>query len=371
MTTLAPGPPVKVGRAVSWTWDELLDAFRALGGVADNVALRSGPHGRGLFPRKSGQPIRLYAPPNLLFRVDEMVFVDGRLTLKPDAQVTERERAFFDAYHESFGWGAGGRADCEGFLTRLAAVPDNLRQAVNAELMIEGFFDGDKTAPNRAESRFLGTRKIKRRDHMVLMPVLELINHTPTGPLMDLKNGAELAGAFDGEIRFRYAVTDSLGVFTSWGFASDEVLAFSLPLTFRFDQRTVVISRKAGVAVKGGQFQPPIVTKENGVTVLSHVLLGHRSYPKLAKTQFYAAMREAGERDPETVFDTIAHHNRLRYLKVLELLEDRPGDLVNELRRMARFQLNALSYALGARPDDNHPEETATTQEAVLESEEP
>ena len=356
---------------MTWTWDEMLAAFRALGGVADNVALRSGPHGRGLFPRKSGQPIHLYAPPNLLFRVDDMAFTDGRLTLKPEAQVTERERAFFDAYHESFGWGAGGRADCEGFLARLAAVPDNLRQAVNAELMIEGFFDGDKAAPNRAESRFLGTRKIKRRDHMVLMPVLELINHTPTGPLMDLKDGAELKGVFADEIKFRYAVTDALGVFTSWGFASDEVLAFSLPLTFRFNNRTVVIGRKAGKTVKSGQFQPPLATTEDGATVLSHVLLGHRSYPRLAKTQFYAAMASVGEADPETVFDTIAHHNRLRYLKVLDLLEDRPGDLVNELRRMARFQLNALSYALGARPEDDQPEETAATQEAVLEAEEP
>jgi hypothetical protein len=356
---------------VTWTWDELLDAFRALGGVADNVVLRSGPLGRGLFPRKPGQPVRLYAPPNLLFRVDEMVFRDGRLTMKPDAQVGERERAFFDAYHESFGWNGGARADCESFLARRAAVPANLRQAVNAELMMEGFFDADNAGPDKAEARFLGTRKIRRGADMVLMPVLELINHTPTGPLMDLKNGADLKGDFTDEIRFRYAVTDALGVFTSWGFSSDEVLAFSLPLTFRFQNRTVVVKRAAGKSVKGGQFQPPVVTTEGGATVLSHVLLGHRSYPRLAKTQFYAAMRQIGEADAETVFDTIAHHNRLRYLKVLEQLEDRPGDLVNELRRTARFQLNSMSYAVGERGDDSKPDEAVSKQETVLAAEEP
>jgi hypothetical protein len=356
---------------VTWTWDELLDAFRGVGGVADNVVLRSGPYGRGLYARKPGEPVRLYAPPNLLFRVDDMAFGDGRLTLKPGAQVSERERAFFDGYHESFGWSGGGRADCEAFLGRLAAVPDALRKAVNAELMMEGFFDGDRAAPNRAETRFLGTRKIRRGDQMVLMPVLELINHTPIGPLMDLKNGAELKGVFADEIKFRYAVTDALGVFTSWGFASDEALAFSLPLTFRFRNRTVAVKRGAGKAVKAGQFQPPVVATEDGATVLSHVLLGHRSFPKLAKTQFYAVMRAVGEPDAETIFDTIAHHNRLRYLKVLDLLEDRPGDLVNELRRMARFQLNAMSYALGERIDDGKPEEAAATQETVLAGEEP
>jgi hypothetical protein len=356
---------------VTWTFDELLDAFRALGGVADNVTLRSGPHGRGLFPKRLTQPIKLYAPPNLLFREDDLEFVDGRLVLKPEAEVGAGERAFFDAYSESFGWGGGGRADCEGFLARLAAVPDTLRNAVNAQLMIEGFFDGDKDKPNRAESRFIGTRKIRRREHMVLMPVLELINHTSVGPLMDLKDGAKLEGVFPDEIKFRYAVTDALGVFTSWGFASDEVLAYSLPLTFRFRKRTVVVNRRVGKAVMGGQFQPPKVTVENDVTTLSHVLLGHRSYPKLAKTQFYGALREAGGVDAETIFDTIAHHNRLRYLKVLEVVEDRPGDLVNELRRMARFQLGALSYALGVRTEADKTEETAATNEAVLEPEEP
>ena len=357
---------------MTWTWDELLAAFGAVGGVAENVVLRSGPYGRGLYPRRPGQPVRLFAPPNLLFKVDEMEFVDGRLTLKPDAQVTERERAFFDGYHESFGWNGGGRADCEAFLQRLAAVPAGLREAVNNELMMEGFFEGEKAVPNRAESRFLGTRKIRRREHMVLMPVLELINHTSTGPLMDLKNGAELSGEFADEIRFRYAVTDALGVFTSWGFASDEVLAYSLPLTFRFQQRTVVVNRQTAKAVKGGQFQTPSVKIEDGATVLSHVLLGHRSYPKLAKTQFYAAMRELPDIDAETIFDTIAHHNRLRYLRVLDLLEDRPGDMVNALRRMARYQLNAMSYALGERADPAAAEAAKTGEsEAAVAAEEP
>jgi hypothetical protein len=356
----------------TWTWDQLLDAFRALGGVADNVVIRSGPYGRGLYPKKTGQPIKLFAPPNLLFKVDDMAFEDGRLTLKPDAEVSAAERDFFDNYHASFGWGGGGRADCESFLARLAAVPANLREAVNGELMIDGFFEGEKDAAVRAEARFLGTRKIKRGEHMVLMPVLELINHTPTGPLMELKEGARLEGVFDGEIRFRYAVTDALGVFTSWGFASDEVTAYSLPLTFRFKTGTVVVNRQTGKAVKGGQFRAPTVTQDNGATVLSHVLLGHRSYPRLAKTQFYAVMRQVGGHDPETVFDTISHHNRLRYLRVLDLLEDRPGDLVNELRRMARFQLNAMSYVLGERADEGEAQASvAAPPETVLATEEP
>ena len=45
---------------------ELLSQYRALGGVADNVQLRQGPHGWGLFVVDPGQPVRVFTPAHLL-----------------------------------------------------------------------------------------------------------------------------------------------------------------------------------------------------------------------------------------------------------------------------------------------------------------
>ena len=39
---------------------DLLQWFRALGGVADNVQLRQGPHGWGLFVVDPEQPVRVF-----------------------------------------------------------------------------------------------------------------------------------------------------------------------------------------------------------------------------------------------------------------------------------------------------------------------
>ena len=44
-------------------WDALLAEFRALGGTAENVILRQGPHGRGLFSLNPSDPVRLVCLP--------------------------------------------------------------------------------------------------------------------------------------------------------------------------------------------------------------------------------------------------------------------------------------------------------------------
>jgi hypothetical protein len=350
---------------VGWSWDEMLEAFRALGGVADNVVMQNGPRGRGLFPANPDEPVRVFAPENLLFPVSDLEFIGGRLKLKDSARADPIERSFFERYQETFSWGGGGRAECATFLARLSAVPSSLQDSINEDLRLEAFFEGEKGATNRTESRFLGTRMIMRRERFVVTPVLELANHAPDGPLLDLKLGAELNGTFPEEVRFRYAVTDPIGVFTSWGFASPEATAFSLPMALKIGERKLVIQRNLGQATAGGKFRPPVVARDGDTVTLSHLMLGSRGFPKLAKTHFYAAMKDVGDTDAEGVFDSIAHHNRTRFLNVLELLDDRPGDLVREMRRMARYQLKAMSYCLGERHAETHTESPREVEEPL------
>jgi len=47
-------------------WEEMLEEFRALGGVAENIRLDDGPLGRGLFPIDAASPIRIFIPESLL-----------------------------------------------------------------------------------------------------------------------------------------------------------------------------------------------------------------------------------------------------------------------------------------------------------------
>jgi hypothetical protein len=58
-------------------------------------------------------------------------------------------------------------------------------------------------------------------------------------------------------------------------------------------------------------------------------------------------MRDAGYSNVETAFETIQHANRLHFLKLLAVVEDVEGQMAATLRRMARFQLQAMSYCYG------------------------
>jgi hypothetical protein len=60
-------------------------------------------------------------------------------------------------------------------------------------------------------------------------------------------------------------------------------------------------------------------------------------------------MRDAGQKDPERVFDRILLENRLKFLKLLEVLEEHDGGLIRVLRRVARYQLEAMSWCVGSR----------------------
>ncbi len=335
---------------MAWTWDEMIDEFRALGGTADNVTVGTGALGRGMFAIDPDKPATLAVPENLLFPVDDLEFRDGRLCVKAESTMGAKEKDFFDRYQEAFSWGAGGRAECEAILARVAAAPDDLRQALNAEVNLDLVWNGDPDPVVRAQKRFLGTRMITRKGAFVIMPVLELVNHDPQGGMVDMKGGISLSGLFPQEMRFRYVVNDPLAYFVCWGFGSPESVAFSLPLTMKLgDGRTLVVRRQLNEATKGARLTPPKPTGEGDKVILPFALLGAEGYPRLAKTYFYAAMREIDARNPEAIFDNVAHFNRMRFIKLLEILDDRPGELAAGLRRMARFQLAAMSRHLGAR----------------------
>jgi len=84
------------------TWEELLAEFRELGGIADNVALRQGALGRGIFPIDPEKPVRLRTPPNLLVASADTEVQQGRLVVRQSATLGGRERIFFERYQQGF-----------------------------------------------------------------------------------------------------------------------------------------------------------------------------------------------------------------------------------------------------------------------------
>jgi hypothetical protein len=97
---------------------------------------------------------------------------------------------------------------------------------------------------------------------------------------------------------------------------------------------------------------PKFALRDDGAQ-LQFLMIGNRHHPRSCKGVFYKLMREAGIADFEEGFDTIRHANRLHFLNLWSAIEDVEGPMANTLRRMTRFQLQAMSYCYGVQEIGN------------------
>jgi hypothetical protein len=63
-------------------------------------------------------------------------------------------------------------------------------------------------------------------------------------------------------------------------------------------------------------------------------------------------MREAGLENADEAFDSILNFNWTRCLNLLAVLEPYQGGMISTLRKVARYQLESMSYCIGSRELD-------------------
>src|ERR1051326_4757872 len=120
-------------------WNELLDEFRALGGIAENIRLGQGPFGRGLFPIDPAKPINIRIPDTLLVSENDVSVENNVFRVKPDTPIGTRERAFLERYEEDFSWGPGHQ-ETENFLEGMRELPDPLKEVLTKTFGLGRFF---------------------------------------------------------------------------------------------------------------------------------------------------------------------------------------------------------------------------------------
>jgi hypothetical protein len=335
-------------------WQEMISEFAALGGIADNVCLRQGRYGRGLFPIDRSKPIRVCIPERLLLPLEYVGFIDNQFRVSPQAAIGNRERAFLENYERDFSWGAS-RNHAEELLGMLAEAPANLRELLEIPFGLEPWLAGP--TPRAIQERFLYSRVIKFKDKMVVMPIIELANHGHATTYQPEQDRLELSGTFEDEVLVRYTISDPLGIFAQWGFVTGtEPFALSVPVRLDRKAGALVVERnleKFGELVSTDDAgKPPFVPEvsvEGGTVKLSHMLLGHKNFPRIARGIFYTAMRKAGIQDPAEPFDLIQHINRTLLYRLLELSEGAAPPLATLLRTVARYQLECASNNVGIR----------------------
>jgi hypothetical protein len=325
-------------------WIEMLAEFRALGGTAENICVRKGPIGRGLFPSDPAKPVTIQIPSTLLVDIADVEFVEGKFRVSSRASVGNRARAFLESYEDQFSWGSVGRSEIERIFEQAQMLPAEMRRTLKVDYHCGAWFEDVTDA--LIQRQFIMSRSIRYKDGTVVMPIVELANHG-LGASYATRDGVGLQGQFSGEVLVRYADFDAHGTFSTWGFAFDQPQAFSIALGGKVGKNGVRINRDLGGVVPGAPFWIPEFAAGDGGAQLRFLMLGNKHYPKHGKSIFYKIMRQLGFSDYEEAFETIQHANRLFYLNLWALIETADGPMAPMLRRMVQNQLRALSYCYG------------------------
>ena len=327
---------------------ELLRQFRALGGVAENVCIRQGPHGYGVFAVIANRPVRLMVPSHLLISPQSLAFTPmGNLEVKNGSGLSADLAAFHAQYQRSFGWGAGGFERVKHYRQQLCALPS----AVKNFLLILGCSNdllSQLPTPAQAFKEHCVSRQIGVFGTSKLMPVMELINYASDGaPYLVMPDGVSLSGAFENEVLARYRQSmDAFHFFFNYRFAAPGRSTLSCEVSVDIPQfKPLRITRLDGLFdVKNGARWPQVSASKDEIH-LSFVELVNLDAPTLPRQVFIDLLSAQGLAisRAEQLFDGLLNHNRQIFQDFLQACENTEGHVVESLKAVAGYQLSNLS----------------------------
>ena len=331
-------------------WHAFLEEFRHFGGRAENVIQRNGPLGLGLFPIDHNQPIELMVPEPLLVPADNVELRNGDAVIRDDSSFPEGYADWFRRYQSTYSWGAEGEASVSRFETGLQQLPESLRQSLRRL----NLYQPDQRLPgtdwrDNMLRRFLNSRCLGRQGQLLVMPIVELVNHAPSAANWETRpnGGVGISGLRQGEILVKYSNADPLRRLMGYGFNAPEPMAFSLRVRVHHHGQPVLVQGGGG----RHWFQPTGVEQQKDRLLVQQPLLGFRTGPKLPKSLFLLACKGMNNVDPRELFEQIHRANTLELVDLMHQLEDVVGETAGQLRKGCLDQLDALSHHAGIRQD--------------------
>ena len=330
-------------------WHAFLDEFRALGGRAENVMQRKGKFGMGIFPIDPSKPVDLFVPNTLLVRTDNVELQDGNLAIKDNQKYSQQYSDWFKKYQDTYSWGAEGKKNIFDFEKGFKELPDDIKNL----LKLYGLYNPERRFPEKEPDkeileRFIMTRCINYNKENVIMPIIDLINHSPSEKTYEINDaGISVSGTYDGEVLVRYNWNDPLRRLIGYGFNAIEPLGFSIRCRIQHKDLTVI--------VQGGQsdnpFKPCQISFKDGRLFIQQPLLGSLRTPKMPRTLFLQACKNVKEINADELFDQIHYFNKIALIKIIRESQEIESQAATLLRIGCLNQIEAQSNYYGLRDD--------------------
>ena len=329
-------------------FQEILTQFRSQGGVAENLTWRHGTNGRGLFAVNPRLPVRLHVPERLLVapqwvELDEAGSI--RIAAKSHSSLGAKAVAFFEQYHQFFGWGNGGLKSATAHQRDLQALPPQLKNFLH----ILGGAEELKQKPTAKYclQKYFIARQIGFKSESRLMPMVELINHAPDGLPYLVGDGVTVTGVVKDEILARYhSHLDSFHFFVNYHFATPAHTALSCEVTVEVPAvGTLTIARNDHLADILGTIRIPKMTKDRAQMNLSFVEIANKHHPSQPRKTFASLMatQDVPDAVSQTLFDGLIEHNRQVLKELIKACRCHPSAMAKSLEKVASFQLTTIN----------------------------
>jgi hypothetical protein len=327
---------------------EILTQWRSLGGVAENLTWRQSTHGRGLFAVNPRLPVRLYVPEQLLVapqwvELDETGSI--RIAAKSHSTLSAKAVAFFEQYHQFFGWGNGGLKSATAHQRDLQALPPQLKNFLH----VLGGAEELKQKPTAKYClhKYFIARQIGFKSGSRLMPMVELINHAPDGLPYLVDDGVTVTGVVKDEILARYhSHLDSFHFFINYHFATPSHTALSCEVTVEVPAvGTLTIARNDHLADILDTIRIPKINRDRARMNLSFVEISNKHNPSQPRKTFVSLMatQDVPDAVSHALFDGLIEHNRQVLKELIQACRCHPSAMAKSLEKVASFQLTTIS----------------------------
>lgn len=327
-------------------WEKTLDEFRKLGGVADNVILSEGIYGRGLFPKDSNLPVTIEVPKELLLQ-NEWLKIDEKNEpiLSDECDWISEKKKFYLSYLRDFAFTAQVEKEIMEQQTEFSLLPESVISMLRGFGFRISLFQ--KQNVSSCLEIFKNSRRILLKDNrLVLMPLIELVNHDEKSKItFSFDSGVSIGGKFSNEILINYAMGgDAISMYETYRFSTLKPYAFSGNLAINLGSNVIKIARYTNLYNKIDKTNIPKVIVQGNEINLSFLVVGSMNDRSSPKKIFLKLMANVGMpvRMADELFDGIVNMNRQFFNNLLKELEPLSGNVVDGLRIMAKNQLMAI-----------------------------
>ena len=325
---------------------EILYKFRALGGVAENIELRHGSYGRGIFPINPSKPIKIVVPMRLLVSPNWLKLDrENHIRVDPKLDLDSAFIDFYESYQQFFGWSNVGINELSEYHNELIKLPKKVKQF----LLLFGWLDADFDKKNIKDylNEYLASRQIRIGNESKLMPIIELINHSHDGKQYLFDEGIKFAGTFKGEALACYHGSfDALHFFRIYHFNSESTSVLSCDVKIEGPNLGLInISRfDAMVDIKDGVITPRMIKTKSGIQIDFIELVNKKNKQSPRKIFIDGIQRfEVSKLVANQIFDGLIEHNRKAYTEFISECRLSTNRVAKELESIALNQLKLLN----------------------------